>query len=302
MHHIGVHLNALRAFEAAGRLSSISRAAEELSVSHSTISHHVKGLETTLGVELFVRRDRSVVLTEAGEKLLPTLTLSFSSIAGALHSLQFVTNTTPLKVTVTPSFANKWLIPNLRRFRAANNAIDVQLKSSLALADFDRENFDVGIRAGRGDWAGFNSELLLRIHMTPVCSPSLLKESKRITDPQSLRNFTLIHADVGESGEIKLEWREWLQAVGADDIDCSGGLSFHDPGLALQAAIDGLGIAMGYVELAEADIESGRLVRPFDTAIAHPWSYYVITPNDRPEREQVQLFCNWLHAEVSRSS
>lgn len=299
MHRIGVHLNALRAFEAAGRLSSISRAANELRVSHSTISHHVKGLEQALGIDLFERRDRSVILTETGAALLPVLSESFDAIATALDTVTPSLKTKALRVTVTPSFANKWLVPNLRRFRLEHGDIDVQLTSSLTLTDFRREKLDIGIRSGSGDWPDVDAELLMRIHMTPLCSPALLTEHGNIDKPQSLQNFTLLHADVAKGIGIESEWHAWLQAMGAGEVDCSGGLSLHDPGLALQAAVDGLGVAMGYVELAQRELASGRLIAPFEKHIAHPWSYYVVTAKGKVDNRKVSVFKDWLRKEVA---
>ncbi len=300
MRRIGVHLNALRAFEAAGRLSSISRAAQELRVSHSTVSHHVKGLEQTIGVALFVRRDRSIALTEAGKALLPVLSSSFEAIANALDDLRPTAHRALIRVTATPSFATRWLVPHLRRFRAQNSAIDVQLRTSLALADFGREAIDVGIRAGAGHWSGFRSQLLMPIHMTPLCSPALVEGEQGLDAPQALKAFTLLHADVGEGKDIGWEWREWFQAVGVDDVDCSAGLSLHDPGLVLQGAVDRLGVAMGYIELAEQDIAAGRLIQPFASEVTHPWAYYIITSEKHPENPHVARFSDWLQAEAAK--
>jgi LysR family glycine cleavage system transcriptional activator len=301
MRRFSLHLNALRAFEAAARLSSFSRAAGELHVSHSTISHHVKGLEKSLGVDLFVRQNRSVVLTSSGEALLPVLRSSFDRISSTLETIRQSGDQAALKVTVTPSFANKWLVPHLRHFREAHPGIEVQLQSSLELADFNRDGLDLGVRTGWGEWPGLRSELLLPIHMTPLCNPSLLEGREGISSPDELHDFTLIHADVSPGIGIESEWREWLIAVGADKVDCSHGLSFHDPGLALHAAIDGLGIAMGYVELAAIDLAEGRLVQPFAAAVQHPWSYYIVIPEDNVGDLQTAIFCDWLRAEVGRS-
>ena len=302
MHRTGVHLNALRAFEAAGRLSSISRAAEELRVSHSTVSHHVKGLEQALGVQLFDRRDRSVVLTADGAALLPVLSESFDAIAVALNNVRPAASTKVLRVTVTPSFANRWLLPNLRGFRVEHSDIDVQLDSSMALTDFRRGKIDIGIRAGNGDWPGVNAELLMPIRMTPLCSPSFVAEQGPLKSPKSLKSMTLLHADVVEGSEIDSEWRAWLQTADADDIDCSGGLSLYDPGLVLQAAVDGLGVAMGYIELAERDLASSRLVAPFDIQITHPWSYYLVTPKDKKYSHQVSVFRDWIQKATAQYS
>jgi LysR family glycine cleavage system transcriptional activator len=295
-----LHLNALRAFEAAARLLSFSRAAEELHVSHSTISHHVKGLEKVLGVELFFRRSRGVELTNAGETLFPVLKGSFDRISSTLETIRQRKDKAALRVTVTPSFANKWLIPRLRRFREVQPGIEVQLQSSLELADFSRERLDVGIRTGRGEWSGLQAELLMPIHMTPVCSPRLLEGRGGIASPHDMRDFTLIHADVSPGIGIVSEWHEWLAAAGASQVDCIHGLSFHDPGMALQAAVDGLGIAMGYVELASIDLAEGRLVRPFTKEIQHPWSYYIVIPEDNVGDLQTAIFCDWLRAEIGR--
>ncbi len=301
MQRIGVHLNALRAFEAAGRLSSISRAAEELNVSHSTVSHHVKGLELALGVALFERRDRSVVLTDDGANLLPALSESFDAIAAALETIKPLNHSKSLRVTVTPSFANRWLVPMLRRFRTEFSDINVQLTPSLALLDFRKEKIDIGIRCGDGNWPDVDSELLMPIHMTPLCSPGLLDEQGSVNSPQDLHHLTLLHADIIDSSEIKSEWSTWLRAAGAAPVERSDGLSLHDPGLVLQAAVDGLGVAMGYVELAQRDLANGRLVAPFDLTITHPWSYYVVTPKRTTISDQVNVFRNWIKQEATLS-
>ena len=300
MRRFGLHLNSLRAFEAAARLSSFSRAAEELHVSHSTISHHVKGLERGLGVELFYRRNRRVVLTTAGETLFPILKSSFDGISSTLETIKQTSDRAPLRVTVTPSFANKWLVPHLRHFQEDYPGIEVQLQSSLELADFSHDRLDLGVRTGRGEWPGLKADLLMPIHMSPLCSPNLLEGRDGIASLGELQDFTLIHADVSAGIGIESEWREWLLAAGAGDIDCSRGPSFHDPGLAIQAAIDGLGIAMGYVELATIDIAEGRLIQPFATEVQHPWSYYIVVPDGSVGDLQTEIFCDWLRAEVGR--
>lgn len=301
MRSFGLHLNALRAFEAAARLLSFSRAAEELNVSHSTISHHIKGLEKTLGMDLFLRQNRRVVLTSAGEILYPVLENAFSEISLALTMLKESRDKEPLKVTVTPSFANKWLMPRMSCFRKEHPGIEVQLLPSTSRAEFSRAGMDVGVRTGWGTWSGLKAEELTPVHMTPLCSPRLLEGRGMPESPEDLADFTLIHADVSSMAGIKSEWREWLVATGAKKVDFTRGLSFHDPGLALQAAIDGLGVAMGYVELAEKDIAEGRLVRLFETDVRHPWSYYIVVPEDREEDPQTTVFCEWLRSQMVRS-
>jgi len=299
MRRFGVHLNALRAFESAARLSSFSGAAAELNVSHSTISHHIKGLEKSLGKQLFLRQNRRVILTNEAEGLYRILKHSFDDISSELEVLRQGSTNAPLKVTVTPSFANKWLVPKLRDFRETHPNVEVQLHPSLALNDFSRDGLDVGVRAGLGNWPSLNAELLMPVHMTPLCAPSVFGGPMNSMNLRELEQLTLIHADVSEGIGMTSEWREWLSAVGANDIDCDRGLSFKDPGLALQAAVDGLGIAMGYLQLAADDLANGRLIQPFELILRHPWSYYIVLPEDNIGDPQTQVFCDWLRQQAN---
>ncbi len=298
MRRFGVHLNALRAFEAAARHCSFTLAAEELCVSHSTVSHHIKGLEKTLGVDLFLRQNRTVVLTSSGEMLLPVLKNSFDRISTTLETIKNGDDQAPLRITLTPSFANKWFIPRLHRFTEANEGIEVELKQSLSSRDFERTRFDVGVRFGLGEWPGLKTELLLPIRMTPLCSPKVLQNGRTLESPSDLVGRTFIHADTDDARDSQSEWQTWLDAMGSSDIDCRHGLSFQDPGLALNAARDGLGIAMGYLELAADDLESGQLVRPFAAEVQHHWPYYIVVPESKVDDPQVQIFCEWLRSET----
>ncbi len=294
MRRLDIHLNALRAFEAAARLSSFSEAAKELHVSHSTISHHIKGLEKSLGKPLFLRQNRSVVLTYEAESLFRLLKRSFDDISSELEMLKDANKKKSVNVAVTPSFANKWLIPNLRSFRELHPDIEVKVHPSLELSNFNKDKIDIGIRNGLGNWDGLNSELLMSVHMTPMCSPELFNDSNIPVTLKSLNEATLIHADVSYGTGIRSEWCEWLLKSKSHDIDCTHGLSFKDPSLALQAAIDGLGIAMGYLELATDDLATGKLIKPFDLEVKHPWSYYIVLPENNIGNTQTQLFCDWL--------
>lgn len=297
MRNFGVHLNALRAFEAAARLSSFGRAADELNITHSTVSHHICGLEENLGVKLFHRRNRKVVLSSAGEVLFPALRTSFDTMMLGLKATKSYSKRQPLKISMTPSFANMWLLPRLRYFQEEYPEIEIQISTSLNVHNFIREGFDLGIRAGLGKWTDLKAELLMPIHMTPVCSPKLLQGGNELNHPLDLLSYTLLHADVSPETGIESEWHEWFTANEGSTADCSKGLSFRDPGLALQAAVNGLGIAMGYLELASDDIHSKRLIRPFDMSIKHPWSYYIVVPENISQNPQVNIFCEWLRAQ-----
>lgn len=298
MSRIGVHLNGLRAFEAAARLSSFSKAADELHISHSTVSHHIKGLEQSLGIDLFVRQHRRVILTEAGRDLLPVLRESFENISRQLDQIKRGDKSPVLRVTVTPSFATKWLVPRLKKFREARPDIDLLVKPSLALSDYRQDRFDVGIRAGLGQWKRLRAELLMATHMSPLCSPDLIEKTSDLKIPEDVLQHTLLNADTGEYAGTAWEWHAWLDAMGISEFGNPRQLSFEDPALALNAAIDGLGIAMGYVELASDDLANGRLVQPFAAQIEHPWSYYIVTPEDEASNPLVDAFCDWLRAEM----
>lgn len=288
-----LHFNSLRAFEAAARHLSFSRAADELSVTHSAVSHQVRLLEETLGAELFIRTNRGVALTEAGQTLLPVLAESFDRIANTLDGLIAAPSGDCLRITTTPTLAAKWLIPRLGDWRNAHAEIAIHLHPALAYLDLASGEADIAIRCGTPPWPGLVEDFVLPIHMTPVCSRSFLGDLGEAPRPEDLLGPTLIHADI-TGHDLGEEWRTWLRAAGVETAATLPGLSFHDPSLALQAAMDGLGIAMGYLELAAADIEAGRLVRPFPFAVAHHFSYYLVYEGARRKEPGIAAFRDWI--------
>ena len=289
-------LNALRAFEASARHMSFSRAAEELCVTHSAISHQIKQLEGLLDLKLFRRTNRGVLLTESGEMLFPILSESFDRIGETLDGLIKGTEETTISVTTTPSFATKWLMPRLGRWRMAHEALSIHLLPTLRFLDLTKGEADVGVRCGIPPWTGLKSDPIVPIHMSPVCSPSLLSGRARLKRPRDVLKFALLHADISGHA-LGEEWTSWLTAAGVSDVPKLAGLSFHDPNLALQAAIDGLGIAMGYLELAEQDISMGRLVYPFELTVRHSFSYYLTYPTARAQTPKIKAFRDWIMAE-----
>lgn len=292
-------LNALRAFEAAARHLSFTRAAHELGVTHSAVSHHVKALEDRLGVALFERLNRAVRLTDAGRMLLPVLSESFDHISESLDGLTSGGGRRALTVTLTPSFASKWLVPRLGRFRALHPKIDVRLAPSLEFADLTREGYDVAVRCGDGHWPGHRVDPLLAIMMMPVCRPDMVEAG--LQSPADLARHTLIHADIGGEAHIGTEWRMWLHEFGiGDGGDLDRGISLPDPAMALQAAVDGLGIAMGYDLLAASDLAAGRLAAPFGDGLRHPLAYYVVSPSGTTNNPNVTAFRDWISSEADR--
>ena len=227
-------MQALRAFEAAARRQSLSRAAEALSLTHGAISHQIKALEAALNVRLIERAGRGIRLTEEGERLAARLRGALAEIEDALREASQRSNPRQLRVSVTPSFAARWLLPRLGRFIAQHKDIDVDVRSNMALIDFRRDDADVAIRHGLGNWPDVKAELLMSDTFFPVCTPRL---AARPTRPQELARFTLLRSD-DES------WKPWFDAVGLDWPEPSRGPIFNDSSLMLQAAAEGQGIAL----------------------------------------------------------
>ncbi len=289
-----LQLTALRAFEAAARHGSFSKAADELTVTHAAVSHQIRGLEDRLGRQLFVRTNRGVTLTEAGETLLPVLSGAFDCMAEALGTLSSQGVGGALQVTTTPAFASSWLIPRLGQ---AHEKFDIQLQPTLEFVDVGGGAADVAIRCGVPPWDGIDAELLVPIHMTPVCSPAFIRAHGRLSVPDDSLGLPLLHADAG-AHPLGEEWRLWLAACGVVPARPLGGQSFRDPGLGIQAALNGLGISMGYIELVEPELAAGRLVRPFDVAVRHPYSYYLATSSQGRADARIEEFRRWIRSEA----
>jgi LysR family transcriptional regulator, glycine cleavage system transcriptional activator len=292
-----LHFNSLRAFEAAARHLSFSRAADELHVTHSAISHQVRQLETSLGFDLFHRSNRGVTLTEAGQTLMPVLADAFDRIATTLSGLVADQHEGALKVTTTPTFAAKWLIPRLGDWQRRYPAIPIHLHPTLAFSNLGSDEADIGLRCGLAPWQGLESELMLPIHLTPLCSRAACTVLGDNPDPAVMLEQTLIHADV-RGHALGEEWRYWLEAARVPAGEELPGLSFQDPNLALQAAMDGVGFAMGYLELAQPDIDAGRLVQPFDLTAVHPFSYFLVWPKTRSGDSRVTAFRDWIGEQI----
>jgi LysR family glycine cleavage system transcriptional activator len=293
-------LNALRAFEAAARHLSFTKAAAELHVTQAAISHQIKTLEDHLGVPLFQRRNKAVLLTEAGQLCLPGVRDGFARLAEAVDGLRALQTDSVLSVTTSPSFAAKWLVPRLERFRAANPELDVRIDASTQLVDFARENIDVGIRYGAGSYAGLTSESLFGTEVFPVCSPRLRKGPQALRTPADLKRHTLLHTEWFARTD-EPDWRMWLLAAGVSDVDWTRGPQFNDAALAIQAAIEGQGVALGRDALVAADIKAGRLVRPFRLSVAGRFHYHLVYLPVALKRSKVAIFRDWLLREARSS-
>lgn len=293
-------LNSLRAFEAAARHLSFAKAADELHVTPAAISHHIKALEDHLGVKLFRRLNRAVRLTDAGQACAAGLSDAFDRMAVALERLRAQESSGPLTVSTSPALAAKWLVPRLERFQDLYPEIDVRVSAAMWLVDFAREDVDVAIRYGREPYPGLLAELLLTNEVVPVCAPALVEGSRRLRAPEDLRHHTLLHDDTATSDGAYPNWAMWLRAAGVDGVDPSRGPRFDYPGLVLEAAAAGRGVALALSTVVAADLAAGRLVMPFAVAAPTPFAYYVVCPQATAERPKVAAFRRWLRAEVER--
>ncbi|MFN4015890.1 MAG: transcriptional regulator GcvA [Reyranella sp.] len=282
-------LNGLRAFEAAARHMSFTDAAEELNVTQAAISHQVRGLELRLGLKLFVRRNRSLLLSEAGQAYLPSVRAAFDQLNEATEKLLQKDKGGHLTVTTTASFAMKWLVPRLGGFQRANTEIDVRISTGTGLVDFSREDVDIGIRYGRGQWPNLMAERLVAEDVMPVCAPALLKGPNGLKKPTDLKRFTLLHI-----GNFPDDWQVWLTAAGVKGVDASRGVSFDFALAAYQAAMDGLGVALGRNPLVEPDLKAGRLVVPFEFKRSSDFAYYLVYPPEAIRRRKIMAFRDWI--------
>jgi len=295
-------LNALRAFEAAGRLESLTDAAAELSVTPAAVGHQVKALENYFDQSLFERRYRAITLTEKGRLLLSGLTEGFDRLAETVDAFTALEVRRPLMITCCNSFASRWLVPRLDEFHARYPDIDVRLDATQRLVDLRRDEFDLGIRFGPGHWEGLEADYLLDEEFIPVASPALLAR-KPVKVPADLTGHTLLHRD-DSPGPAPLDWAMWLQAAEVEGIDPERGLRYSMESMAIQAALDGHGIALVSNVLVEADLEAGRLIRLFDIGLRTGLdvAYYLAYAPSRLRHPRVSAFRDWLLEEVARSA
>jgi len=284
-------MQALRALEAAARTRSLTKAAESLSVTHGAISHQIKSLEATLGVRLVERAGRGIRVTEEGERLSGRIRLALAEIADAVREAGERGNPRQLRVSVTPSFAARWLLPRLGSFLKAHADIDLDVRSTNALVDFRRDDADVAIRYGFGDWLDVKVEHLLDDSFFPVCSPRLAPRLP--ARPRDLAHYTLLRAD-------DEWWKPWFEAVGLDWPEPTRGPTFNDSALMLQAAAEGQGIALSRSSLLGNDVKNGLLVRLFDIDVPAPRKYYLVYPPRLASSPKLAVFRAWLQSEIRK--
>jgi len=290
-------LTGLRAFEAAARHLSFTKAAAELNVTQTAISHQIKRLEEELGLRLFVRQNRTLALTAEARDYLPGIRAAFQDLRLATDRLKRNENANVLTVSTLTSFATKWLVPRLSRFQELHPSIDVRVTTSMALVDFARDGVDVGIRYGHGKWQGLRADWLMADQLFPVCSPALLKGNPPLRKPEDLANHTLLHT----SHDMEDDWRVWLTASGLPaNLSAQPGLTFDLQFMTVQAAIDGLGVAIGRTAIVESDVAKGRLAVPFEMTLPADAGYYLVCPQTAADAPKIAAFRDWLIAIARR--
>ena len=295
-------LSSLRSFEAVARQLSFSKAAEELNVTPGAVSQQIRALEELLGARLFDRTRRSVALTRVAARMLPDVQAGLGLLSRACSNPSVPLTERTLNISVTPSFASKWLLPRLPSFYGQHADIDLRISATVELADFRRDEIDLAIRLGHGRYRGLHAEPLFAEGLTPLCSPKILKGKGRLTTPDDLRKHRIIHDTSIPGQDEHSAWDKWLALAGAKHISARRGVRFTLAELAMQAAIDGAGILLGRLVLAEGDVAAGRLVRPFKTVLPLDVSYFLVRSEDATPRAEMLHFRNWLFDSLKKSS
>ena len=299
-------LNALRAFEAAARHLSFKNAARELHVTPGAVSHQVKQLEDSLGLPLFRRLTRALELTPEGQVLLPKVQEGLRSLAEAVERVRTRGEARTLTVLTPPNFAARWLVPRLASFTKRNPEIDLHIASRPAMID-GREDSDLApppegseiaplamVRFGEGRYPNARVDEVFSAVYVPVCSPRLLEGKHPLRKPDDLRHHTLLHDDTVSEEGPRPSWNDWLQSVGVTDIDATRGPHFSNAALAMDAAIEGMGVTLAIKSLVTSEIETHRLAEPFDIAAPTGYAYYLVSPESAAQNRAVAAFREWL--------
>ena len=292
-------LDFIQGFEAAARNLSFTKAADELFLTQSAVSRQVKALEDDLGVVLFERRHRALVLTQDGEALYRVAT----DVLGRLQTVadQFKSNSggQQLAITTTAGFAALWLIPRLKRFTQSHPAIDVRISATDVALNLDRGLIDIAIRYGTRDALPAHAMPLFGEEILPVCSPSLMgNKAAPLKVPADLRHHALLHFDYPGMQRTWFDWGTWLTALGIGDLKPAGTLHFSQYDQLIQAAISGNGVALGRLPLLQEVIRSGALIAPFEKTVTGTRGYFILISEQAAKKPFVAAFCAWLQTEA----
>ncbi|MBT2338436.1 MULTISPECIES: transcriptional regulator GcvA [Pseudomonas] len=292
-------LNGLKAFESAARHMSFTKAADELNVTQTAISHQIRRLEEELGVRLFLRLKDGLALTREGQAYFPGVCSAFQELRYCTETLLETCSHSVLTISTLVSVASKWLLPRLASFQQAFPKIDVRVTASTELVDFRKTGIDAAIRYGSGDWKGLRADWLMADEIFPVCSPRLLEGPDALKSPADLASHTLLQV----SGMTHGDWNTWLAAAGQPTKLAEGTrLTFDLAMMAVQAAVDGLGVCIGRTTYVDDDLKTGRLVAPFDLKLKSDLGFYLVSPHATADEQKVQAFRGWLLEQVKSSN
>ncbi|MEY8771564.1 transcriptional regulator GcvA [Erwinia sp. ACCC 02193] len=285
-------LNALRVFDAAARHLSFTRAAEELFVTQAAVSHQIKSLEDFLGLKLFRRRNRSLLLTEEGQSYYLDIKEIFTALNDATRKLQARSAKGALTVSLLPSFAIQWLVPRLSSFNSAYPGIDVRIQAVDREEEKLADDVDVAIFYGRGNWPGLRVEKLYAEYLLPVCSPLLLTGDNPLKTAADLTRFTLLH------DASRRDWQAYTRQLGVN-INVQHGPIFSHSAMVLQAAIHGQGVALANNVMAQTEIEAGRLACPFNDVLVSKNAFYLVCHDSQAELGKIAAFRQWILAKAA---
>ncbi|MGF6761620.1 LysR family glycine cleavage system transcriptional activator [Paraburkholderia sp. GAS33] len=284
-------LNGLKVFECAARHMSFTKAASELNVTQTAISHQVRRLEDELGIRLFHRFKERLELTASGQAYLQGVSLAFDQLRFSTEQLLEGCNNNTLTISTLATFASKWLLPRLGSFRLEHPEIDIRVSASTDLVDFVVGGADTAIRYGSGEWKGLRADWLMADEIFPVCSPKLLTGKHPLTSIDNLAHHTLLQV----SGVTSNDWSIWLEAAGLP-ANLAGGprLTFDLALMAMQTAADGQGVCIGRRAYVEDDLRAGRLVAPFGKSVTTDRAFYLVSPRDLANCAKVVALRSWL--------
>ncbi|CAH0538921.1 transcriptional regulator GcvA [Vibrio marisflavi] len=285
-------LNSLKAFEAAARHLSFTRAADELYVTQAAVSHQIKALEEFLGLKLFRRRNRALLLTEEGQSYFLDIKDIFTMIAEATDKVLERSEKGALTIALPPSFAIQWLVPRLADFNAQEPEIDVRIKA----VDMDdsslTEDVDVAIYYGRGNWPGLREDKLYQEYLIPLCAPSVLLGKKPLESLGDLKHHTLLH------DTSRKEWKQFAKQNDLVGVNVNHGPIFSHSTMVLQAAAHGQGVALGNNVLAQPELDAGRLIAPFDEMLVSKNAFYVVCHEKQADTGRIATFRDWMLAKA----
>lgn len=281
-------LNALRVFEAAARQLSFTRAAEELFVTQAAVSHQIKALEEFIGIKLFMRKNRALLLTEEGQSYYLDIKDVFNNIQEATEKLLARGDKGAITVSLQPSFAIQWLIPRLNAFSTLHPEIDVRIKAVEQPDNLLTEDVDLAIYYGRGNWGDLHTEKLHQEYLIPVCSPLIFSNGKPLKTISDLANHTLLH------DSSRKDWTLWFKKVGVKGINVNHGPIFSHSTMVVQAAIHGQGVALVNSSYAKPDIDSGRLICPFHEVLASKNAHYIVCREHQRDLGKISAFIEWV--------